>query len=236
MLLHVFRFGRSGGLFGNGGGLSEGSEGNSYCYSSGDVIDWPLMNAWLMKLHMYTGLLNFTILCVFGLAGLVVTAESPDIFRGGSVPVTTTVPFRAPTSASDKEVGDLIGAQLQPRHAGKANVRRNAQHQLVADFYSVNGLVRATLIEPAGRLEIETRRNSIWRFFDNAHATTIQETATDWAPMVWSWYIELAIWSLMFMALTGTWLGLTTRWNYWWTKASFLAGTLGFAVFYMVQK
>jgi hypothetical protein len=38
------------------------------------------MNTWIRKIHMYTGLLNFTILCVFGLAGLVVTAEAPDIF------------------------------------------------------------------------------------------------------------------------------------------------------------
>jgi hypothetical protein len=194
------------------------------------------MNAWLIKLHMYTGLLNFTILCVFGMAGLVVTAEAPDIMHGGAQPVTSTVPFQAPTSASDQEVGELIQARLQPRHAGKGNVRRNPRHQLEVDFYSVNGRVRATLLETEGKLEIETRRSSIWRFFDNAHATTIQETATDWAPMAWSWYIELAIWSLMFMALTGTWLGLTTRWNYWWTKASFVAGTIGFAVFYMVQK
>jgi hypothetical protein len=44
------------------------------------------MNTWIKKIHMYTGLLNFTILCVFGLAGLVVTAEAPDIFKAGTVP------------------------------------------------------------------------------------------------------------------------------------------------------
>ncbi len=194
------------------------------------------MNAWIKKIHIYAGLLNFTILCVFGAAGLVVTAEAPDIFHGGSEPDVSTVPFQAPGSASDKEVGNLIGAQLQPKHAGKANVRRNGQHQLEADFYSVNGLVRATYLESEGQLKVETRRNSIWRFLDNAHATTIQETASDWAPWAWSRYIELSIWSLMLMALTGTWLGLTTRWNYWWTKASFIAGTIGFAVFWMVEK
>jgi hypothetical protein len=83
---------------------------------------------------------------------------------------------------------------------------------------------------------VETRRNTIWRFFDNAHATTIQEAASDWAPGAWAWYIELSIWSLMVMALTGVWLGMTTRWPFWWTKASLGAGTLGFAIFYWVQK
>ena len=43
-------------------------------------------------------------------------------------------------------------------------------------------------------------------------------------------------WSLMLMALTGVWLGLATRWQFWWTKASLAAGTLVFAIFYWVQK
>src|SRR5437764_155036 len=105
------------------------------------------MNTWIRKIHIYAGLLNFTILCVFGLAGLVATAEAPDIFSAGTAPAVTTSPFRAPGSASDHEVGELIRAQLRPAHAGKPYVRRDAQHQLVADFYSVNGLVRATLLE-----------------------------------------------------------------------------------------
>lgn len=190
------------------------------------------MNSWVKKIHMYAGLLNFTILCVFGLAGLVATAEAPDIFSVGTAPVVTTLPFHAPGSASDQRVGELIREQLQPAHAGRPYTHRDAGHRLVADFYGVNGLVRATLLEAQGQLQVETRRNSIWRFFDNAHATTIQETASGWAAGAWSWYIELSIWSLMLLALTGTWLGLTTRWPYWWTKASLAAGTLGFAIFY----
>src|SRR5262245_9307009 len=87
------------------------------------------MNAWIKKIHMYTGLLNFTILCVFGLAGLVATAQAPDIFAPGTVPAVTTLPFRAPGSASDQQVGELIRERLQPAHAGQPNIRRNAQHQ-----------------------------------------------------------------------------------------------------------
>ena len=50
------------------------------------------MNAWIKKIHMYAGLFNFTILCVFGLAGLVVTADAPDIFHTGSNPDSMTQP------------------------------------------------------------------------------------------------------------------------------------------------
>ncbi|MEO8596228.1 MAG: hypothetical protein ABI759_23115 [Candidatus Solibacter sp.] len=194
------------------------------------------MKFWVRRIHIYLGLFNFTLLCVFGLAGLVVTAEAPDIFRGGSVPVVASVPFQAPGAASDKEVGALIGQTLQPRHAGKPNVRRNENRQLVADFYSVNGLVRATLLENEGRLNVETRRNSIWRFIDNAHATTPQESASSWAVNAWAWYIEISIWSLLLMSLSGIWLGLTTRWPYWWTKAALATGTTMFFVFYWAVK
>ena len=96
--------------------------------------------------------------------------------------------------------------------------------------------MRATLVEKENRLIVETRRNSIWRFIDNAHATTLSETSSSWAVSAWAWYIELSIWSLMLMALTGAWLGLTTRWPFWWTKASVAVATLGFAIFYWMQK
>jgi hypothetical protein len=194
------------------------------------------MSAWIKKIHIYAGLFNFTILYVFGLAGIVVTAEAPDIFHAGNQPVVESVPFQAPGSASDKEVGEIIAAKLRPRNAGKPNVRRNADHQLVADFYSVNGLVRVTLLENEAQLRVETLRNSIWRFIDNAHATTIQETASEWAPSAWAWYVEISIWSLLLMALTGAWLGITARWNYWWTKAALAAGTAAFFIFYVVEK
>lgn len=194
------------------------------------------MNTWVKKIHMYAGLLSFTFLCLFGLAGLVATAEAPDIFSSGTVPVVTTLPFNVPASASDQQVGELIRKQLQPEHAGKPYIHRDTAHQLIADFYSVNGLVRATLLDSERQIRVETRRNSLWRFFDNAHATTIQETGSGWATRCWAWYIELSIWSLVLLALSGAWLGLTTRWRYWWTKAALAAGTLGFAIFYWVQK
>ncbi len=193
------------------------------------------MNTWIKKIHMYAGLLNLTILCVFGLAGLVATAEAPDIFEPGTMPAVMKLPFIAPGSASDQQVGEVIREKLQPAHSGKPDVQRDAQHRLVADFYNVNGLVRATLLESEGQLQVETRRSSIWRFFDNAHSTTIGGTASDWARDSWGWYIELSIWSLMLMALTGVWLGLTTRWQFWWTKASLIAGSLGFAILYRMQ-
>src|SRR5947207_12402008 len=105
------------------------------------------MTPWIRRIHIYLGLLNFTILLVFGLAGLVVTFEAPDIFKQKQGPAVETLDFTPAPNASDREVAQAIEGLIAPRHAGPPNIRRNGKNQLVADFYSVNGLVRTTLLE-----------------------------------------------------------------------------------------
>ncbi|MDE3194737.1 MAG: PepSY domain-containing protein [Acidobacteriota bacterium] len=195
------------------------------------------MNTWIRKLHIYAGLLNFSILVVFGLAGLVVTFHAPDIFSSGSPPPSETRAITIPPSASDKDVGELVARELHPAHAGPPYTHRDpATHRLVIDFYSVNGLVRATVLDQSNQLRVETYRNSIWRFLDNVHATTIAEQSSDSAVHAWAWYIELSIWSLIFMAVSGAWLGLTERQRFRWTNISFAAGCAVFAAIWVLTK
>jgi hypothetical protein len=194
------------------------------------------MNAWIRRIHMYLGLVNFSLLIVFGLAGLVVTAEAPDIFHQKQTPPPSFMEFTAPSSASDREVAQSISQTLAPAHAGPPVVHRNAANQLVAEFYSVNGMVRATLLEDQRRLEVQTFRNSIWRFIDNAHATTISEQEGGAAVRAWAWYIEISIWSLIAMALSGVWLGVTARWNFRWTRISLAAGCAAFVALYWMER
>ena len=191
---------------------------------------------WIRRIHTYLGLLNFSLLIVFGLAGLIVTFEAPDIFRQKNGPSSEFRDFTAPLSASDREVGALLARTLSPSHAGPPVVRRNASNQLVADFYSVNGLVRVTLLTGEQRIQVQTFRNSIWRFIDNAHATTIAETVRDGVVRAWAWYIEISIWSLIAMSVSGLWLGLSTRWNYRWTRVSLAAGAAVFVTLYWLEK
>jgi hypothetical protein len=194
------------------------------------------MTFWIRRIHMYLGLVNFSLLIVFGLAGLVVTAEAPDIFKQKQRPAVVVREFTAPPSASDRDVGRLLADTLQAPHAGPPVIHRNAANQLVAEFYSVNGLVRATLLERERRVQIQTFRNSIWRFIDNAHATTIAEEGHGVALRAWAWYIELSIWSLIAMGLSGVWLGVAARWNFRWTRISLAAGCAAFAALYWLER
>jgi hypothetical protein len=185
---------------------------------------------------MYLGLVNFSLLMVFGLAGLVVTCEAPDIFRQKRGAAVSYRDFTPPPNASDREAAELLSRTLEPAHAGQPVVRRNGANQLVADFYSVNGLVRATFLEGDERVRVETFRNSIWRFLDNAHATTVSEEARGPVIRAWAWYIELSIWSLILMTASGLWLGIVKRWNYRWTRISLAAGGAVFAFLYWLER
>src|SRR3954469_16674603 len=194
------------------------------------------MNIWIRKIHMYLGLVNFSLLIVFGLAGLVVTSEAPDIFKQKQQPAVAYRDFTPPPSASDREVGQLLADALQPAHAGPPVIRRNGSNQLITEFYSVNGMMRATLLESEHRVQVQTFRNSIWRFIDNAHATTISENARGGAVRAWAWYIELSIWSLIAMTLTGVWIGVTARWSFRWARFSLAAGCAAFVVLYWMER
>lgn len=194
------------------------------------------MTQWIRRIHLYLGLLNFSLLIVFGLAGLVVTMEAPDIFHQKAGPKVEVREFAAPPSASDREVAALIAQSIDPKHAGPPVVRRTPPNQLVAEFYSVNGMVRATLLPGERQVEVRTFRNSIWRFIDNAHATTIAERGGGGAVRAWAWYIEFSIWSLIAMVASGLWLGLRVRWNYRWTRVALAAGSAAFALLYWLEK
>jgi hypothetical protein len=189
---------------------------------------------WIRRLHMYLGLLNFSLLIVFGVAGLAATGDVPELFSEPSS--VASHPFTPPPNASDREVAPLIAALIQPNHAGDPVVRRNDSNQLVTDFNSINGRVRATLFESEHRVEVRTFRNSIWRFIDNAHATTISQRKRDSVVLAWAWYIEFSIWSLALMAISGVWLGVASRWNSGWTRASLAAGAAAFLILYYLER
>jgi len=176
-------------------------------------------------------------LIVFGLAGLVVTFKAPDIMHSGIRPESRTIDFTAPESLSDKQVGERIASVVaRPPHAGEHYVHPDDSNRLAVDWYTVNGLVRAAYFEQEHRVEIQTWRNSIWRFFDNVHATTMADRSPDPVVRAWTWYIELSIWSLIGMCLSGIWLGVASRWQFTWARIAFAAGGAVLAISFLLER
>lgn len=197
----------------------------------------PCMSRWLKKLHMYAGLLNFSILLVFGIAGLTATVHTPGTPRATSV--ITAIDFRPPANVGDYEAALAAFEFLQLPMAAppmRNAVRRDAANNVTFASYTPNGARIVTLLENEGRVRLDTRRESIWHFFDNLHGTTINNRETDLRIRLWTWYNEFAIWSLIFMSATGVYLWLASRPRYRWAQVSFAAGSGIFVLLYAISR
>lgn len=197
------------------------------------------MRELIKTIHMYVGLLNFTILIVFGIAGLSATFEAETLMQQKTPPDVRYEAFTPRANASDKETADAVFQTLQlplttpvPLFA----IRRNPQHELALDFYTVSAIHRVTVLEKENRMRIESRRNNVWRYLNNMHAFTKSNRNPDLRLRLWGWYTELSIWSLIGMSVSGVYLWLASRPNFRWAQISFAAGSLLFIILYVVTR
>jgi uncharacterized iron-regulated membrane protein len=205
-----------------------------------DKSAWIGLNPLLKKIHMYIGLLNFSILFVFGVAGLTATFESSPQDRQDEA-VERLMPFTAPPNATDKEVADAVHALLKiplTQSPPKPALRRDADKNLTFNFFNPNGVTGVTVLEKEQRLRIRTLPNNTGRFMNVLHKATIQHPMAkrDLRIKLWTWYNEFSIWSLMLMALSGIYLWLSSRPGFLWAQVSFVAGCAVFIVLYIVTR
>jgi len=187
------------------------------------------MNRVIKKIHIYCGILNFSILLVFGITGLTATFDRGPEGRRPPEAQTRFEPYAAPPSASDRQIADDVYRRLAISDAGPDfALRRDRDQNLSFTLYTPNGPKRITVLEREGRLRIETVRQSLWRYFSNLHETTIKSTAPDWRVRLWKYYNEFSIWSLSLMALSGVYLGLTSRPGY---RPALWALAIGLVIF-----
>jgi hypothetical protein len=196
------------------------------------------MSRWVKNLHMYAGLLNLTILLVFGIAGLTATFDSGPNRSPLSI-TRRTMEFTPPANAGDFEAATAAYDFLKLPLSGpppKYTVHRNAGGDVTFDIYTVNGPTTVTLLEKEHRVRVEARRNNLAHFFDNMHATTMNSGAIDPLIRMWTWYTEFSIWSLIFMSITGVWLWLASRPRHRWAQISFAAGSGVFLLLYAITR
>ncbi len=189
----------------------------------------------VLKLHIYAGLLTFAQLMLYGIAGLVATAQTAA--ERPKVPhAIRYVQFRVTPSATDKQVADDVYRTLQlplTRPMPGWFLRRTPDNDLLLDFYNINGIWRVVVLERENRLRIEEIRNGLGIFLGDAHAAT---TGDDEAPRLvraWAFYNELAMGCLLAFCGSGVYLWLSAQARAWWAWASLATGTLSFATLWM---
>ena len=153
------------------------------------------------QLHIYLGLLSFSNLIVYGIAGLTASARS-GMERPKVVQSARYEPFTAPANLTDKQVADVIYNQLKlpfTRPMPDWYLRRTASNDLLLDFVNINGIYRVTVLEKEQRLRIEEIRNSAWLFLEDMHAGTTRSAEQMKLLRLWGFYKEFAMWSLLAM-------------------------------------
>lgn len=194
------------------------------------------MTPLIRKIHIYAGLLVFTYLIIYGVAGLVATAH-----RGGERPKIPRsvryVNFTAPPSSTDKQVADLVYHKLNlplTRPMPEWFLRRTPDNHLLLDFYNINGIYRVTILENEQRVRIEEIRNSGWLFLEDVHATTLGDREAPRLLRLWAWWNELAMWALLGFCLSGFYMWISSRPLFLWAWAALACGAASLAVLWSV--
>lgn len=193
----------------------------------------------LKKIHMYAGLLTFTALVVYGVSGLM--DSSLPAWSEREAPPTTErfVPFETPPDLGDKEVADLVYARLDRPLTGPPPdyaIRRDQDHNLVVNFYTVNGVRSVTVHEAEQQLRVATAQGGMVSFVTGMHGSLMMHASPRFLTVSWAAYNEAGLWSLGFMALSGIILWLSTRPRYVWARVAFIAGNGTFALLYWLMR
>jgi hypothetical protein len=189
----------------------------------------------VLKLHIYAGLLTFSQLMLYGVAGLVATAQTA-LERPKIAQAVRHVPFTVKPGATDRQVADDVYATLRlplTRPMPGWFLRRTPENDLLLDFYNINGIWRVVVLEREGRLRIEEIRNSLGLFLGDTHAITTGDTEAPRLVRVWAIYNEFAMWCLLAFCVSGVYLWLTAQARSWWTWASLATGTASFTLMWM---
>jgi len=194
----------------------------------------------LQKIHMYLGLLCWSILFVYGIAGLTAT-----VFRSGppgphfQSSTVRTETFVTPPNGTDKQVADAVWRTLKIPLTGPPPayaIRRDRENNLLVSFYTTNGPTHVTVMEQQNQLRIETHRNTVWAYFNNLHSTTLRGHPYDWRIRLWTYYNEFAIWALLAMSLSGIYLWLSSRPRHLLAQAAVGLSVVSFLVLYILTR
>lgn len=193
------------------------------------------MTGTIRRLHIYCGLLVFSQLAVYGLAGLAATFAPRE--RPKTASAVRYAAFRAPAGASDREVARLVYERLRlplARPMPDWFLQHTPEGHLLLDFYNANGIWRVTVLENEGRVRIESIRNNLWLFLEDIHAATPQDREAPPLVRAWAVWNELGMWALAAFLITGVWMWLAARPRFAWAWAALACGAASLAALWVV--
>ena len=190
-----------------------------------------LLFEWVKKLHMYSGLLTFTALVVWGITGVhAVFLPAQDNFQPPPVASVRDVPFQAEGNLDDGKLAQAIFEAIEiPLAGGRYNVHRDEQSNLAFNVFTINGGREVTFLEEQGMVRIAHRANSVWGYLSSMHTAHSRRHRLTPAAIAWGYFNEFATWAFLFMTFSGVYLWLATRPGLRWAQFT-LAGVTAVTV------
>lgn len=198
-----------------------------------------MIKLWIKRVHMYTGLLNFTVLMVFGIIGIVATVLPKPPARQKPPSTVQVRDFPIPGGMTDRQLADHIQASLKIPLTGPTpdwELRRDSENRLRVRLGTPARFYDVVVLEQQNKLEVTTQPFDVWQYLFHLHEMTPGSAHADLRTTAWAWYIEFSIWSLILMALSGIYLWLSSRPKHRWAQVSFATGSAVFLLFYIAVR
>ena len=179
-----------------------------------------LLFEWVKKLHMYSGLLTFTALVVWGITGIhAVFLPTPDNFQPPPVASVREVPFQAEGNLDDGKLAQAIFEAIEiPLAGGRYNVHRDEQSNLAFNVFTINGGREVTFLEDQGMVRIAHRANDVWGYLSSMHTAHSRRHRLTPPAIAWGYFNEISTWAFLFMTFSGVYLWLATRPGLRWAQ------------------
>ena len=197
------------------------------------------MRSLIKKIHTYAGLLSFTLLLVYGIAGLTATFRKGVEGSAAAFGPPRFESFALPPGAGRQQLSDLVYDHIKPPLAERlpeGMVETDSEGNPRLDFWSINGVLRVTVLGREGQLKIQSQSSDLPDFLNALHATLTAYPTSFPLLRAWGVYNHFGLICLLFLALSGTYLWLASRPRY--APARMLAdeGSLVFALIYMLLR
>jgi uncharacterized iron-regulated membrane protein len=202
------------------------------------------LTRWVKKIHMYIGLLSFTILVIWGIVGLSASFLPPESQREQLKTELHHVDYDVPVDLSDRELADHAYEKLAIPLTSPApdwSLRRDRNNNLRFRLPTSARIHDIVVLEQESRLRVQTRRVDGWSYLFRIHEVTLSGTTRnnpdpDWRIFLWAIYAEFSIWSLILMAIAGVYLWLASRPKLRWGQLSAVAGVVSFVALWVLSR
>lgn len=194
------------------------------------------MRNWILRVHLYGGLLCSAYLIIFGISSLNFNHRFA-FAQPHETKVTWEQPLAiAPVTDNEKAAESIRDALGLMGWTIPWKMQRDRDGNLQFDLerpgkgYTIHALVKE------GRVKVEERRKGFWQVFNSLHA--LMSVPQSRFSHLWGWYTELCTWVVLFAGASGVYLWAASKRERrlgWLVLAGAVAASVGLMVYVAVQ-